>query len=323
MSGRALRTIFAALTAVFCLGAAGCTEKTVSPPLTEGFRLDDPEKAGLPVLEIADHSFTNTDFARYVRLTVGEEGSSLNAEEAGRLFDEFIGYKLAAHRAAGQNVALSEEEKTRILEESLPTPDAEGGSVPKAAPEDLLEAALVEKYWSRQVNGLAVGPEEISSYFESHKDEFIRPERFRVSQIMVSSEAKAEEILGRLRTAGESLFRRTAKEESEAPEAAKGGLMGVFSAGQLPPELEALAFSLDEGRISRVIQTEYGFHILRLDKKLPAGLMEYAEAAPLIRAGLIDNKKQAAMAAHLSFLKDSLPWKVETKNLPFVYQRGS
>lgn len=322
MSGRALRTIFAASAAVLCLGAAGCAEKAVSPPLSEGFRLDDPEKAGLPVLEIADRSFSNADFARYVRLTVGEQGSSLNAEEAGRLFDEFIGYKLAAHRAAGQNVALSVEEKTRILEESRPNPGSDDGSAPKAAPDDLLEAALVDKYWSRQVNGLVVEPEEISSYYESHKNEFVRPERFRISQILVSSEDEAEKILSRLRIAGESLFRRTAKEESEAPEAAKGGLMGVFSAGQLPPELETIAFALDEGRISRVVQTEYGFHILRLDKKLPAGFMEYAEAAPLIRAGLLDDKKQAAVAAHLSFLKDSIPWTVVTENLPFVYQRG-
>ena len=323
MPGRALRTIFAALTAVFCLGAAGCADKAVSPPRTEGFRLDDPEKAGLTVLEVGNRVFTNTDFARYVNLTVGEAGSSLNAEAAGRLFDEFIGYKLAAYRAAELDIVLSDEEKKRILEESLPNPGADDGSVLKAAPDDLLEAALVDKYWARQISGLSVEPEEISSYFEGHKDEFLRPERYRVSQILVSSEAKAGEILARLRTAGENLFRRTAREESEAPEAAKGGLMGVFSAGQLPPELEQTVFALDEGRISRVVRTEYGFHILRLDKKLPAGFMDYAEAAPLIRARLLDVKKQAATAAHLSFLKDSIPWKVRAENLPFVYERGS
>lgn len=309
--------------AAFCLGAAGCVKKAVSPPLAEGFRLDDPEKARLPILVVENQAFTNADFARYVNLAVGETGSSLNAEAAGRLFDEFIGHKLAAREAAGQGLSLTAEEQKRILEENQPVSGGEEGPVPPAAPEDLLEAALVDKYWSHRIDGLAVGDEEIAAYYESHKSEFLRPERCRISQILASTEAKAQQILSRLRTAGESEFRRAAIAESEGPEAARGGLMGVFSAGQLPPELEKTAFALDEGRISRIVQTEYGYHILRLDQRLPAGFLEIVEAAPLIRTRLLDGRKREALAARLAALKKAVSWRIEAENLPFIYQRGS
>jgi hypothetical protein len=319
--GRVLSAAFLASAAVFCLGMGGCKNKAVSPPLSIGFRLDDPDKADLKVLQMGDASFTNADFARFVSLTVGETGTSLTADAAGRLFDDFIRHKLAAHRAAGQNISLTAPEKARILEENRSGRGGENVSTPGAAA-DLLEAALVEKYWSRQVGGLSVAEDEIRTYYEVHKNDFIRPERFRVSQILVSTENKAEQVLSLLRTAGESEFRRVARTESEGIEASKGGLMGVFSAGQLPAELEKTAFALDEGRISRVIQTIYGFHILRLDKKMGAGVMPYEEAVPLIKSRLLELKKQTAVASHMAFLKTSVSWKVVAKNLPFLYKEN-
>ncbi|MHB8055942.1 MAG: peptidylprolyl isomerase, partial [Candidatus Aminicenantales bacterium] len=320
--GRVLSAAFLALTAVFCLDMAGCKKKVISPPLSEGFRLDDPEKTALTVLEIGKAAFTNADFTRFVGLTVGKVGTDLNAEAAGRLFDDFIEYKLAAHRAAAQGINLTEAEKARILAENRPERGGESALAPGVASGELMEAAIVEKYLSRQVGVLSVAEEEIKAYFEDHKNEFVRPERFRVSQILVSKEDKAVQILSRLRTAGEGEFRRVARAESEGPEAAKGGLMGIFSAGQLPPELEKIAFALDEGKISRVIQTVYGFHLLRLDKKIAPGLMSYLEAVPRIKARLLDSKKQTAVAAHVSFLKSSMPWKVEAENLPFLYEES-
>jgi len=309
--------------AVCCLGTGACGHKSVSPPLLEGFRLDDPEKAALPVLTIEDIPFTNADFARFVRLTVGEPDIALTAEAAGRLFDDFIDRKLIIRRAASQGIGLSGEEKSKSLDVFRLNRGGENAPAAASSPEDFLEGVLVEKYLILQVKDIVVAEDEISSYYESHKNEFLQPERLQVSQILLSAEGKASEVLEKLRSAGEEEFRQVAQSESEGPEAKSGGLMGVFSLGQLPLELEKVIFALQEGRLSRVVQSPYGYHIFRLDRKFEPRLRPPDEAAPLIEAKLIEQKNQAAIDAHVASLKETMSWKVTAENLPFVYQRNT
>ncbi|RPI97608.1 MAG: hypothetical protein EHM32_01150, partial [Spirochaetales bacterium] len=157
-------------------------------------------------------------------------------------------------------------------------------------------------------------------YYESHKNEFFQPERLQVSQILLSTEGKAGQVLSRIRTAGEREFREAARTESEGPEAEKDGLMGVFSLGQLPQDLEKVIFALGEGKISRVVQSAYGYHIFRLDQKLESRLMPAEEAAPLIRSKLLELKNQAAIDAHVASLKSNMKWEIIAENLPFIYE---
>ena len=314
-----LTAIVLASAAVCCLGTGACGPKSVSPPLAEGFRLDDPEKAMLPVLTIEGVSFTNADFARFVRLTVGEPDAALTAEAAGRLFDDFTNRKLIIRRAASRGVGLSGEEKSKSLDVFRLNRSGENALAADSDPEDFLEGVLVDKYLALQVEGIVVAEDEISSYYENHKNEFLQPERLQVSQILLSAEGKASEVLKKLRSGGEEEFRQTARAESEGPEAKNGGLMGVFSLGQLPLELEKVVFALEEGRFSRVVQSPYGYHIIRLDRKFEPRLRPLDEAAPLIEAKLIEQKNQATMDAHLASLKEMMSWKVTAENLPFVY----
>jgi len=311
-----------ATAAVLCLGAGACGKNSVSPPLAEGFRLDDPGKAARTVLSVEDISYTNSDFARFARLTLGDNAEGLTAEAAGRLFDDYIERKLIVGAASVGNFGLTDEERTKSLEvfksnQAGAGPESASAS---ASPEDFLEGILVDKYLAEQVKEITVGEEEIAAYYEAHKNEFLQPERLQVSQILLSAEGKAGQVLERLRTAGEKEFRDAARTESEGPEAEKGGLMGVFSLGQLPLELEKVIFALGEGKISRVVQSPYGYHIFRLDKKLESRLIPAAEAAPIIRAKLLEQKNQAAIDAHVASLKTTMKWSVIVKNLPFIYQ---
>ncbi len=311
-----------ATAAVVCLGAGACGTNKVSPPLAEGFRLDDPGRAPLTVLTVGDFSYTNADFARFARMTLGDSGEGLTAEAAGRLFEDFIERKLIVGAAAERGFSLSDEEKSRSIEVFRANRDGTEPEGPAASvsPEDFLESVLVEKYLTDQVRDIGVGEEEIADYYEAHTDEFLQPERFQVSQILLSAEGKAGQVLDRLRNAGEREFREAARTESEGPEAEKDGLMGVFSLGQLPLDLEKVIFALDEGRISRVVQSAYGYHIFRLDKKLESRLIPVDEAATLIRAKLLEQKNQAAIDAHTASLKTAMKWEVSARNLPFIYE---
>lgn len=305
--------------AVLCLGAGACGGKAGSPPAPGEFRLDDPQKAALAVLTVEGVSFTNADFARFARLTVGEPEAALTAEAAGRLFDDFIERKLIVLSAAARGIDLSEEEKEKSLA-IFKLNRAEGAAPPSEADNaDLLEGVLVEKYMAVEISGITVPEDEIKAYYEVHKNEFLQPERLQVSQILFSSEGRASEILEKIRSAGENEFREAARTSSEGPEAKNGGLMGVFSLGQLPLELEKVIFALEEGRISRVVQSPYGYHIFRLDRKFEPRLRSRSETAPLIEARLLEQKNQAARDARVASLKETMSWKIRAENLPFVY----
>jgi len=145
--------------------------------------------------------------------------------------------------------------------------------------------------------------------------------RIQVSETLVDTEEKAVSVLRRLDRAGEPEFRKIALEESIGPEAPKGGVMGVFQQGDLPADMEKVIFSLDEGRTSQVVESSYGFHIFRLDRKYPPALRDESEAAAEIHKRILAQKMKDALALHLAGLKDTLSWQAFPENLFFAYQR--
>ena len=78
---------------------------------------------------------------------------------------------------------------------------------------------------------------------------------------------KAEEILSELK-AGKD-FAKLAKEFSSDPSREKGGDMGFIHKGRLEPYVEDIAYSLKVGEISDVLQTIYGYHIIKLEERKP------------------------------------------------------
>ena len=272
------------------------------------------------VLEIEGSAFRRADFDRYVADNAGK--GELSAVSLSRLFDRFLEERLLLAAARRLGVSLTPEERAEYL-----------GRLSKEAPpgearleardeERLLERPLIEKYSRRVLDGIDVSDEEVRSYYEEHKRDFLAPERVRVSQILLETETKAVEVLRVLAGASEEDFRRIARRESAGPEAFKGGAMGLFKAGDLPREMEKVVFTLEEGRISPVVESSYGFHIFRVDRKLPPELLPEAEAAPAIRTRILAEKVDRALAAHLDELRATLAWTSYPERLSFVYQRN-
>ena len=125
---------------------------------------------------------------------------------------------------------------------------------------------------------IQIKEKEIESYYKEHKDSFNTPPEVKLQQIllMTPSEAseqeisqirgKAEEILKKIRN-GED-FDTMVKLHSQDSSAAAGSDIGFFKQGELIPALNEVAFSLNAGEISSVIQSSLGFHIIRiLDKR--------------------------------------------------------
>jgi len=307
------------LAACFVLLAAGCGEGS-------DFRAAaSPNGAGdwsRTVLNVGGSDYTASDFDRYVRANAGT--GKLSDLSLSRLFDKFVEEKLLLEGARREGVSLTLEEKkdylARLADESPPEDAA--FLIGRKQDESRFDRPLIDKYTYPLLKDIGVQEQEIQAYYEEHKRNFLLPERVKVSQILLETEEKAVEVLRNLENSGEEEFRKVAREESTGPEAFKGGEMGVFKNGDLPYEMEKVIFALEEGKLSRVVESSYGFHIFRLDKKFPPQLLSEAEAAPSIRIKILDAKIKEALASHLERLKKSLTWSSYPERLNFTYQRN-
>jgi len=318
------RTAFPAVMAAVCLLAGACGRGDGQGPASKA---QDPGRAKLksgPVLRVESREFTNDDLAAYVKLTGGNEAGRLSTESLSRIFDRFVDDRILLEAARQRNLTLTEDEKrnyqAKLASES--NGDASGPPADPAASERLFDGLLVEKYTYRVIKDVRAEDAEIRAYYEEHKREFLLPERVQVSQILVPTEQRAVAVLRRIENAPEAEFRAAAREESSGPEAFKGGVMGVYKQGDLPYDMEKVIFALDPGRTSQVVESSYGYHIFRLDKKFPPQLQSLDEAAPAARIKVLERKIKEALAVHLGGLKDTLSWKVFPENLFFAYQRS-
>ena len=290
---------------------------------TSGLDLSDPQKKESTILEIENTLYSNTDFDRYIRATLGDDQESLTVVSLSRLFDSFIEEKLLLQAARMQDMVLSEKEKEDYLAELSDEFSGEEGqaSLDEMDTDILFERLLIEKYKYDLVRDLEVTDVEIKAYYEYNRRSFLRPERVKVSQILLETEAKAILVMEKVTGASETEFRKVAQDESVGLEALKGGEMGIFEMGQLPFEMERVIFSLEEGELSPVVESSYGFHIFRVDKKYSPELISEEEASELIREEILDQKIKLRISSHLEALKSDMDWTFYPLNLPFPYQR--
>ena len=141
---------------------------------------------------------------------------------------------------------------------------------------------LLDRDAARQ--NVAVPPTDIQRYYNDNIQQFSTPERVRASHILLNTGGKdeaavrkqAEELLAKIK--GGADFAALAKQFSEDPGSKdKGGDLDFFPRGQMVPEFEQAAFSLQQGQISELVKTQYGFHIIKVVDK-QAGSTQPLEA---------------------------------------------
>ena len=86
-------------------------------------------------------------------------------------------------------------------------------------------------------------------------------DKVRCAHILVKSEDAAKALLARINS-GES-FSKLAKDMSKCSSGKKGGDLGTFGRGQMVREFEFVAFKLDKGKVSGIVKTQFGYHIIK------------------------------------------------------------
>jgi len=319
-----LNLFFLLVTGVFILLFASCGGKDEQES-SLGIKLEDPQKKNYAIIEIEDSTYLNSDFEKYVRETFGNDQRALTPVSLSRLLDKYIEEKLVLQSASNQNISLTWEEKQEYLAKLSNELKSEGSdvSIEEMDTEILFDRLLIEKYTYELIKDIEVKEEEIKEYYNLHKREFLRPQRVEASQILLETEDQAIEVMERVKNASEEDFRKVAEAESIGLEAVKGGKMGVFEMGQLPFEMEQVLFSMEEGELSPVVESSYGYHIFRLDRRFEPDLISEEEASPDIKVKILDLKINYRISSHMEYLKNNVEWSFYPMNLSFPYQRDN
>jgi peptidyl-prolyl cis-trans isomerase C len=173
------------------------------------------------------------------------------------------------------------------LEERVLVIEARARGLEKAGASAAEEQQAVQKMLSDDVlRGIDIKKTDVVTYYEGHPAEFASGEAVTLRQILVPTEAEARDLRRRLQKDLKS-FEALARAQSKAPEASAGGLMGTFSRGQLPADLEAAAFALPDGGTSDVLHTSLGYHILRVDSRTAARRVSLDESEARVREMLL------------------------------------
>lgn len=202
------------------------------------------------------------------------------------LVNEAINSELFYLEGLKNKVEETEEFKTQleVLKKSL----IKGFSVNEV----LLEAKVTE--------------EEIQKYYNENKNNFSKPETVNASHILVDTLEEANEILKELNADN---FSSIAKEKSKCPSKENGGNLGDFSKGQMVKEFDEKVFTMKEKEISEVVQTQFGYHIILLNKKNEATTRTLEESKAQISNILLTQKQNEKYTEHLKKLKEE--YKVE------------
>jgi len=183
--------------------------------------------------------------------------------------------------------------------------------------EELGKIMAIDDYISGEVaTGLDVTDGEIRGYYDDNPNVFQEPESLRASHILIMVEdmtdekqkktayRKIEDIKKKI-DKGEP-FESLAKEYSECPSNAQGGDLGYFQRGQMVKPFEDAVFALEAGEISDIVETRFGYHLIKLVDKRPERTVQFEEVKSDIEQFLGEQKVFAQLKKVVERLKSEV-----------------
>lgn len=255
-------------------------------------------------------------------------GRSVPADERDAVYrgllDRVILYKLLASEAKTRGITVTPEEVTERIgqiksqfpneaefQKELTKRHTTMAELQEDQRRDILNAKTIE---AEVAPKLAVTPQELDAFYQQNPDNFKEPEQVRASHILISvaqdatpeakqaAKAEADGILKRVK-AGED-FAALAKAHSKDPGSAQaGGDLNFFPKEQMVPEFSNAAWALKPGEISDVVQSQFGYHIIKLTDRRAGRTIPLAEVKDRLEEFLKRRKQQELVQQYLQGLK--------------------
>ncbi|MGB8411941.1 MAG: peptidylprolyl isomerase [Candidatus Binatus sp.] len=283
---------------------------------------------GTPITaaEIADYAKTE---GRMINATSTEESKAV-FRDAG---ENLINRELLLQEAQKRKIAFPDAEVAQHARE-FQIGGAEGQTVPQnGAPDAQLMSAvrgsmLIEKMLDDEFRAHHVQPTDaqIKDYYDEHRDLFVKdPGEVQIAHIAVKfppnatdaqKKAAQEKIIKLYKQALKSKdFAALAKQNSEDTESApKGGELGYFRPGQLPPVVDKMVFATPVGQLTQILESNLGYSFIKVTSRRGETIAPLAEVKAKVAMFILDENEDAVVKALIKKIAKGA--KVEFKNPP-------
>lgn len=151
------------------------------------------------------------------------------------------------------------------------------------------------------IEGVRVEEAEEKAFYEENPDLFEAQAQVSAKHILVENEDSANVIAKEIADGLD--FEEAAKKYSTCPSKEKGGDLGYFSKGQMVPEFEKAAFEGEIGKVIGPVQTQFGYHLIRVEDKKEGSVVPFEQVQDQIHQQLIQNKQKEVYDAKIKELE--------------------
>ena len=230
----------------------------------------EPDKV---LARVGSTDITERDAMEFIQ-PFGQQAMMLYGTEQGRkmIVDDLISMRLYALDGEAQKLDGTPEFQAQL----------------NSAKRAMLAQAAMRKI----IDGLTVSDDEAKKFYDDNPAQFVQPERVHARHILVSDDVTLAKVVYELK--GGASFDALAKQYSIDPGSAQhGGDLGEFPRGVMVPEFEKAAFELKEpGEISEPVKTQFGWHIIKLEERIPESPMPFEQVKARILQELKEHKTQ-------------------------------
>ena len=300
-------------------GAAPAQAAQPAPP--------KPMPAELPevLARINGEPVTKLDFERLVKnmeMSQGPVPADRRDEVLRSALDRLITYQVMKQEAAARKLAISDtdvDSRLKQIQGQLSSEQFDKAlSDRQTTTAQLRSEARAQMMIDKMLESeLATTPAatdaEAKDYYDQNPDKFTQGEAVRASHILVmanekadaaaktKARAKIDDLLKRVKK-GED-FAKLAQEHSDDGSKDQGGDLGFFGRGRMVPPFEQAAFALKPGEVSEVVETQFGYHIIKMAERKDATVVPYEKIQPKIVEFLNNQKKRDRVDAFIDEAK--------------------
>lgn len=287
-----------------------------------------PEKLPEVIARVNGEGVSRKEFEDYIRNLEGRAGGPIPAEQRDQIYrgiiDQLVGYKLLSQEAKARKVAVPDADvdaKIAEVKRQFPSEDMfmqtlidRKLSVEQMKADARRDIAISKLIESEIASKVALKPSQVEDFYKNNPDQFKQPEQVRASHILISipenadaaaktqAKTKAQQVLKDVK-AGKD-FAALAREHSQDPgSAVNGGDLGFFQQGQMVGPFNDVAFSLKPGATSGLVETQFGFHIIRVAEKKPARTVPLEEVRTRLEQYLQNQNRESEADAFVKSLR--------------------
>ncbi len=298
-------------------------------------------------------SFFNLNLKTFLNSRYGPQGHQIPDDQMNQLkkqmLDSLIGQELLWQEAKRKSLTPDDKaigDELAKISAQFPSKEAFTGALQKDGLTEEIFRDFVKRKLAVQklIQGelsknIAVADGEVHDFYVQNLDKFKTPEQLKASHILVRVELKKakdaaeqaavdaenklireraknriDDLLKQVKSGAD--FAELAKKSSDCPSSKNGGDLGWFGHGQMVKPFEDAAAALKPGEISGVVETEFGYHIIKLNERKEPSVTPEAEAAGRIREYLKSQKTNQAIQDRIKDLKKDAKIEVLLKTGP-------